>query len=217
MVCAYGTQCKYGHGNLCEKPDGPLCPRADEKDNGKKYDDNKARWDLLPMGLIDEVVDVLTFGAKKYGPDNWRLVENGQGRYYSALMRHVRAFRKGELIDKESGKSHLAHAVCNLLFMFETAEQHTCANCSKAIRGYPEEGDSWWCSIDKQNYDHPHSCKQHCARSKSDKVLVRKGCHNCRHSSASSYATDLLYCVIRHKDNYKDHVCPEYKAYDNED
>ena len=39
-----------------------------------KHDENKARWDLLPMGATSEIVDVLTYGAKKYAPDNWRKV-----------------------------------------------------------------------------------------------------------------------------------------------
>ncbi len=39
-----------------------------------KHDTEKARWDLLPMDAVSPVVDVLTFGAKKYAPDNWKTV-----------------------------------------------------------------------------------------------------------------------------------------------
>jgi hypothetical protein len=87
--------------------------------DGKKYDTSKPRWDLLPLELIEKTVDVLTFGAKKYGPNNWQSVDNANERYYAALMRHITAWRKGELNDPETGISHLAHATCNLLFLYE--------------------------------------------------------------------------------------------------
>lgn len=31
------------------------------------FKDDKLRWDLLPLDLIEEVVKVYTAGAKKYG------------------------------------------------------------------------------------------------------------------------------------------------------
>lgn len=86
---------------------------------GMKHDENKARWDLLPMGATSEIVDVLTYGAKKYAPDNWRKVPNPQQRYYAAAMRHIVAWVRGEKNDPESGKPHLAHAACCLLFLLE--------------------------------------------------------------------------------------------------
>ena len=41
---------------------------------------------------------------------------DGKTRYYNALMRHLSSYADGELIDSESGESHLAHALCNLYF-----------------------------------------------------------------------------------------------------
>jgi hypothetical protein len=86
---------------------------------GLKYDGDKPKWELLPLSLINETVKVLTMGAKKYGPNNWQKVENADERYYAALMRHIVAYREGESIDPESGLSHLAHAMCNLIFLSE--------------------------------------------------------------------------------------------------
>lgn len=86
---------------------------------GVKYDNDKPRWDLLCPGLVEEAVDVLTFGAKKYGAWNWQKVSDSENRYFSALIRHIVAYKKGEKIDPESGKSHLAHALCNLMFLYE--------------------------------------------------------------------------------------------------
>jgi len=84
---------------------------------GKKYDAGKPRWDLLPLEPIKAVVDVLTFGAKKYAPNNWKKVARPRERYYAALQRHLYAWRLGEKKDPESGLPHLAHALCCLVFL----------------------------------------------------------------------------------------------------
>ncbi len=86
-----------------------------ELDKGKKFDDGKLRWDLLPYDVIEDVVDILTYGANKYGDNNWQKVDTD--RYVAALWRHFAAWRTGEELDKESGKHHLAHALCNLMFI----------------------------------------------------------------------------------------------------
>ena len=82
---------------------------------GKKFDYGKLRWDLLPIKEVEEVVEILTFGAEKYGPNNWQNVE--RHRYIAAAFRHFCAWIKGEKLDKESGKHHLAHMICNILFL----------------------------------------------------------------------------------------------------
>lgn len=82
---------------------------------GVKFDQLKARWSLVPRKVMAQVVEVLTFGAAKYSSDNWMHVD--PEKYYNALHRHVDAWRNGEKYDEESGKHHLAHALCCLLFM----------------------------------------------------------------------------------------------------
>jgi hypothetical protein len=89
---------------------------------GRKDDTGKLRWDLLPIEPIEKVVEVLTNATKKYTPNSWRNVENAQERYYAALMRHIVAYRHGESKDAESGISHIAHALCNLIFLYELAK-----------------------------------------------------------------------------------------------
>ena len=84
---------------------------------GVKYDQEKTDWSLLPFAEIEEVVKVLMYGAKKYSIDNWKYVEPCRERYFSACMRHLIAWFTGERLDKESGYSHLAHAVCCILFL----------------------------------------------------------------------------------------------------
>jgi len=82
---------------------------------GMKFDDGKLRWDLLPYDVIEDVVDILTFGAQKYAPNNWKGVEIE--RYQAAMMRHFSAYMQGEMNDPESGKHHLAHVITNAVFM----------------------------------------------------------------------------------------------------
>lgn len=90
----------------------------DAKPIGNKDDLDKLRWDLLPMDVIEDVVKVLTYGAKKYSDDNWKLIDNPINRYYSAMMRHLIDWKVyNEQNDKESGLPHLAHALCCLVFI----------------------------------------------------------------------------------------------------
>jgi len=88
------------------------------KKQGRKYDDGKLLWHLLPIESIESIVDVLSYGAAKYDSENWKYVENAKDRYFSAFMRHVVAYRKGEIYDKESGKPHLSHAMTCLCFLY---------------------------------------------------------------------------------------------------
>jgi len=89
------------------------------KEVGIKYDTEKHRYDLIPPFALDSMVAVLTHGAAKYSPDNWRHVDNGETRYFAAINRHLWAWKRGETNDPESGFSHLAHALCNLMFLYE--------------------------------------------------------------------------------------------------
>lgn len=84
---------------------------------GRKDDQEKPMWNLLPLGPIREIVQVLTFGAKKYDADNWQHVENPTERYFAAMMRHIDAWRDGQYWDAESGLPHLAHAGCCMVFL----------------------------------------------------------------------------------------------------
>ncbi len=86
---------------------------------GAKYDGGKPRWSLMPWDPLALVNEIVEYGAKKYDPlppDNWKRVENGAQRYFDAMMRHAVAYARGERVDSESGKHHLAHAACCALF-----------------------------------------------------------------------------------------------------
>ena len=86
-------------------------------EQGVKYDSGKAQWSLMQWKALSQVVDVLTYGAKKYSPDNWKKVPNARQRYIDAGFRHFAAYAGGEKNDSETGLSHLAHAMCCMLFL----------------------------------------------------------------------------------------------------
>lgn len=91
---------------------------------GIKHDSGKPQFSLIPPIAEKAVAEVLTFGANKYGPDNWRNVEEAERRYMDAALRHLNAYRAGERIDDESKRNHLAHATCCLLFLLELDFAH---------------------------------------------------------------------------------------------
>ena len=89
--------------------------------NFKKFDDGKLRYDLIPTESMKLLAQILTFGADKYGADNWRECKD-TSRYVAAAMRHFEAFRGGEIYDQESGLPHLSHCMTNLVFLIELQE-----------------------------------------------------------------------------------------------
>ena len=91
---------------------------------GKKYDVGKPDWSLVPANELEDIVKVFTMGSQKYGRENWKNLPDGMFRCYSAMMRHIRSYKKWtetgdskDLYDEESGLHHLAHAATNILFM----------------------------------------------------------------------------------------------------
>ena len=84
-----------------------------------KNDNGKPQFELMPFDLLADVNRVLQHGREKYGICNWMKKEGFKySRVYNALLRHMFAFWiKHEDNDPETGISHLAHAMCNLLFL----------------------------------------------------------------------------------------------------
>ena len=82
---------------------------------GMKFDTNKLQYRLIPPETTKALAEVLTYGAQKYAPDNWKYV--APDRYMDALFRHLEAYRSGEENDPESGLHHLAHVLTNVAFL----------------------------------------------------------------------------------------------------
>lgn len=83
---------------------------------GIKHDQGKAPLSLIDRHAMEEIGNVLAFGANKYAAHNWR-GGLAYSRLLDAAIRHLYAFADGEDIDPESGLSHIAHAGCCIVFL----------------------------------------------------------------------------------------------------
>lgn len=103
-----------------------------EENTAVKFDEGKARMELIPSEFIFAVAQILTFGADKYADRNW---EKGMswGRVFGALMRHLWAWWGGlgptgqnfmfTVEDSETSYSHLWHAAACLIFLVTYEER----------------------------------------------------------------------------------------------
>ena len=103
-------------GSIRHENGGVYADFAPVKQEGRKDDTGKLPYDLLPPELLESVCKVLQFGANKYAPRNWEK-GMGWGRVFSALMRHLWSWWRGDAIDPETGFSHLWHAGACLSFL----------------------------------------------------------------------------------------------------
>jgi hypothetical protein len=103
-------------GHFIRDADNPLRQRS--VTGGVKDNRGKAPIDLLPSRPLVAAAEIMAFGADKYKPHNWRLGLSWS-QTWSSLQRHLLAFNDGEELDPETGKSHLAHAMCQLMFLTE--------------------------------------------------------------------------------------------------
>lgn len=86
--------------------------------NEAKDTKGKTRLELVLPSTIEWLGRIRTYGVQKYkNPDNWKKVPKDQ--YVGAAMRHFEKYRKGEYLDDESGMPHLAHTMCNLMFLLD--------------------------------------------------------------------------------------------------
>lgn len=108
--------------------------------NEAKDTKGKTRLELVLPSTIEWLGRIRTYGVQKYkDPDNWKKVPKDQ--YVGAAMRHFEKYRKGEYLDDESGMPHLAHAMCNLMFLLDMEDDertvqpirlhnHLCEHCT---------------------------------------------------------------------------------------
>lgn len=80
---------------------------------GIKFDKEKLLYHLIPAECLEQLCKVYTFGARKYGENNWIKLDNPIIRFSDALERHFIEFKKGNQLDNETGINHLAHVAWN--------------------------------------------------------------------------------------------------------
>lgn len=87
-------------------------------EQGLRYNADKPRMSLIDSYAMEELAKVLTFGAKKYAAHNWR-----KGLKISecldSMQRHINAYNNPHMedTDPETGLSHMAHVMCNAMFI----------------------------------------------------------------------------------------------------
>jgi hypothetical protein len=91
--------------------------------SGKKFDQSKPPMHLLDPQALEAIADVFGYGQGKYGAWNWK-GGISYSRIFSAIMRHLWAFWRGQDLDPETGKPHLAHAGCGIfMLLWHTMER----------------------------------------------------------------------------------------------
>lgn len=68
---------------------------------------------------VAAVAEVSGFGANKYAWNGWEQVDDGINRYSDAMVRHIIAEGKGEVLDPDSGLLHAAHTAWGALARLE--------------------------------------------------------------------------------------------------
>jgi hypothetical protein len=94
----------------------------DSQTIGKKDDQGKLRYDLVPTEAFEAIAEAMTHGANKYGDNNWQGIS--PERYYAALLRHLISWRKGETHDPETSLNHLKHVLTNTVFLLVLTENN---------------------------------------------------------------------------------------------
>lgn len=91
---------------------------GEEQARGLRFNDGKTRYDLVPEYPLEQIAKVMTRGALKYAPNNWR---KGMpwSEVESSLLRHFYAYKGGEDFDVESGLYHMAHVAVNAMFLID--------------------------------------------------------------------------------------------------
>ncbi len=111
----------------------PVAPCECNDTHARKADKGKTGgWHLLPWDVLGHVADIYDYGSRKYAANSWQDVPpdpetkaTPRERYEQAMFRHWAAFKRGEWLDPESHKPHLAHFCWGALavFWFELKER----------------------------------------------------------------------------------------------
>ena len=80
---------------------------------GTRRTDRKPRFDLIPFEFLESVAEVLTRGAARYGPCNWK---RGRKDFFldawNHAFVHLQKFKEGD-----RSEDHLAHLACNVALL----------------------------------------------------------------------------------------------------
>jgi hypothetical protein len=91
-----------------------------------KHDSGKLRAGIMFRDMsevLTGMMEVLSFGARKYKEGSWKDVPDAAIRYEDAFFRHYLEMKKDpNATDPESHLPHGYHAIVNLMFMMHFME-----------------------------------------------------------------------------------------------
>jgi hypothetical protein len=113
----------YGDHKYCSHKcmlEGP------SEQKGLKLDSGKQPWFAMPLEVLEPLADVYAAGEKKYAIFNClQPFEDGDRRFWDAIMRHLKAAQMDPLAkDEETGCYHLAQVCFNALHRLHNARNH---------------------------------------------------------------------------------------------
>jgi hypothetical protein len=91
--------------------------------SGTKHDGSKPNLALTPIEAIWAMGESLSYGAKKYGDDNFREGLHVR-RQLAAALRHVYQALEVEDVDAESGCLHLGNAMASIAMAIYTIKHN---------------------------------------------------------------------------------------------
>lgn len=86
------------------------------KEEAMRFNNGKTRWSLVDFSSIEDLANVLEFGAEKYDDHNWKKGLKST-EVVESLLRHTFSYLNGEDLDPESGLPHTGHMMCNVMFL----------------------------------------------------------------------------------------------------
>lgn len=114
-----GTQTGEGPATMSKTPKRGTT-KEDIPHTAVKYDSGKVRTTLFPTRIYLETCKVFDYGAVKYDVGNWKRGKSfDHSRLIDAFERHIAAVKLGQLHDPDTGKLHVAHAMCCLAMLGE--------------------------------------------------------------------------------------------------
>lgn len=103
-----------------QDPSGKCPHEPGAKLDAGKVPLRRGMLDYFPRAAI-AVAGVSAFGANKYRWGGWETVPDGVQRYLDAAARHAAYRAMGEVFDRDSGLTHLAHEAWNTMAALELA------------------------------------------------------------------------------------------------
>lgn len=94
--------------------------KSNKKGSGARFNDGKTPYRFVPLFVLEGAARVFEDATKRkenpYPMWNW-----AKGMPwsvpYECMLRHLDAWYRGEDLDPQSGKPHLAHVMCNLIML----------------------------------------------------------------------------------------------------